>query len=86
MEITQEKLDEIRKLPLCTRLAQLRLLHGFRQKDLAKKMNVSVSSIVNWETESYVPSPQSIMKLANFYELPISYFMDDGIRKKYKRS
>lgn len=85
MEITQEKLDEIRTLPLCSRLTQLRILHGYRQIDLAKKMKVSVSSIINWETESFVPSSQSIMKLADFYNLPLSYFMDDGIRKKYKR-
>ena len=33
------------------RLKELRIKHGFTQHDLAKKLNVSSQTILNWENE-----------------------------------
>lgn len=46
---------------------------------LAKAMNVSQSSVSQWQLGQKTPSRNNMIKLANFFRVPIEYFLDDEL-------
>lgn len=63
-------------------LKQLRLLAGYTQKEVAKKIGVSFISIGRWEDGTFKPTPDKREKLAKLYNVDISVINDSiNIRK-----
>lgn len=46
---------------------------------LAKAMDVSQSSVSQWQLGQKTPSKNNMRKLADFFRVPIEYFLDDGL-------
>lgn len=65
-------------------LAELRQDRNLLQKDIARLVNVSVSTVSNYETGAHFPDIDTIMKLADFFEVPIDYLLGcTNFRLKY---
>lgn len=50
-------------------LKKLRIESGYSQKVLAEKLEITVKTLSHWETGYSEPSIDSILKLANFFEV-----------------
>lgn len=55
------------------RIRELRKEKGLSQRELAKKVGVSFQSISFYENEDRVPKLETWIKLANFFNVPVSY-------------
>ncbi|MEG1999915.1 MAG: helix-turn-helix transcriptional regulator [Evtepia sp.] len=56
-------------------LSELRHDKNLLQKDIANLIHVSVSTVSNYETGAHFPDIQTIMKLADFFQVPIDYLL-----------
>lgn len=63
-------------------LKLIRQVHGLRQKDLAKMMNVSESAIAKWETQREKPSFENQIKLAQIYGMSVEALFNVHPQKK----
>lgn len=64
-------------------LRTLRREKNIGQKELAIYLNVSVSTISNYEKSVHHPDLQTLCKLADYFDVSIDYLMD---RTKYRYS
>ena len=60
------------------RIRTLRLSHNMTQADLAKSLNQSQSSITMYETGRREPDFETLEALADIFNVPIIYFVNDG--------
>lgn len=51
-----------------TLLTKIRQNHGYTQRALAKKLEVSKLSIINWESRRYKPGPHAVRAIRLFIE------------------
>ncbi len=58
------------------RLKELRIKHGFTQHDLAKKLNVSSQTILNWENEIYEPKISQLIQIADLFDVSLDYLLE----------
>lgn len=58
-----------------TRLRELRLENGLRQKDVAEKIGVCTASYGFYENWINKPDPETLVKLANLYNVSIDYLL-----------
>ncbi len=56
-------------------LKQLRLEHSITQKELASVLNVSQNAIFNWENEKREPPIDTIIKIAEYFNVSVDYLM-----------
>ena len=56
-------------------LRSLRLSHGYRQQDLASKLEISTSAYSHYECGDRIPDLASLITLSNFYEININYLI-----------
>ncbi len=56
-------------------LAELRQDKGLLQKDLAAIISVSVSTVSNYETGAHFPDVETLLKLADYFEVSIDYLL-----------
>lgn len=49
-----------------------RLRRGLTQEQLAEKLGVSTTSVMNWETERHSPSPMAASLLEKFFDQKLS--------------
>lgn len=56
-------------------LAELRKDKGILQKDLAFVLNVSVSTISNYETNAHFPDIHTLLKLSDYFKVSIDYLL-----------
>jgi DNA-binding XRE family transcriptional regulator len=65
-------------------LAAARVNAGLTQEEVAKTLQISKSTVVNWEKEKVKPSFASLSALSNLYGLPIDVFKifcpDDSLK------
>lgn len=61
------------------KLRNLRKAAGYTQEGLATKINVSRQTISNWERGYSIPDTENLKIISKFYEVPISYFIDDSV-------
>lgn len=59
------------------KLKELRKNNEMLQKDLAKRLNVSVSTVSMWEVGSNQPSGDDIKKIANLFNVSTDYLLDN---------
>lgn len=64
------------------RIRELRIEKGLRQKDVAEKIGVSTQSFGYYENWVNKPDPETLIKLADLFEVSIDYLLgrenDDG--------
>lgn len=63
------------------KLKELRRNKDMLQKDLAKVLNVSVSTVSMWEVGSNQPSGDDIKKIANLFNVSTDYLLDNEDNK-----
>lgn len=60
---------------LSKKLRQLRSKKGLTQKQLAHYLHCSPSSVSNYENDVYTPGLDTLVLLADFYEVSIDYLL-----------
>lgn len=59
-------------------LVYLRKQAGHTQESLAKAMGVSLGSVAAWELGTRRPSPESLHKIATFFDVSLDYLKQDA--------
>lgn len=72
--MSMEMADKIRKI---------RKKYGLSQEDLAKKLKMAASSISSWERGANKPMMDKLEKMAEMFNVPISYFFGAEDAEKY---
>ena len=57
------------------RIRKVRLEHGIKQKDLARKIGISQGALTNFELGRRKISLEWLLKISRALEVPVSYFM-----------
>lgn len=61
------------------RLKELRNQHHYSQEDLAEKLNVTRQAVSRWENGKAVPDIDNLLLLAELYNVPLDYMLDEKI-------
>ena len=80
-KIPDERIEELKSYPLSYRLARLRTMSDYTQKEAASLMGVHAVTISYWETGFKSPSKRMLEKYIELYDLPINYFDDVEIER-----
>ena len=59
----------------CNRMKELRLEHHLTQKELAKKLNTSNSSVCDWEKGRSQPDLQTLANIATLFDVSTDYLL-----------
>ena len=62
-------------MPIGERLAELRKDRGLKQKEVAKILNVAVSTVSNYETDSHEPDLTSLCRLADLLGVSTDFLL-----------
>ncbi|MGB8954510.1 MAG: helix-turn-helix transcriptional regulator [Tumebacillaceae bacterium] len=57
------------------RLRELRKRHDWTQERVAEKMGVEKTTISNYETETRTPGPETLMRLAQLFDVSLDYLV-----------
>lgn len=57
------------------RIQELRQEKNMSQKELAEKINVSDVAVSRWERGTRIPSAESLLLLANFFNISADYLL-----------
>lgn len=57
------------------RLKELRTERNLSQKDLAKILGTTNSSICDWETDRAQPDMEMLVKLADYFKVTVDYLL-----------
>jgi len=63
------------------RIRDLRKNCGITQKELAKHMQISDSTLSYWEMGRYEPDSKALLKLSRFFKVPIDYILSGDFEK-----
>ena len=68
------------------RLSACRVQVGYTQREVAKKLGVSVKSVADWETGKASPRMEYAQQLSELYKMPLAYmdFSKEGNRVPLK--
>ena len=61
-----------------TKIKKLRAARGMKQDDLAKVIGVSKGTVSVWERNARFPEMDTIQRLVNYFEVPLSFLLDDS--------
>lgn len=56
-------------------IRQLRMEHKLRGEDLGNLFNVTKTAVSNWESGKRTPDPDTIMRLANYFEVSVDFLL-----------
>ena len=65
-------------------IKELRKINKLTQYDLAEKLNYSNKTISRWESGEIIPDVQTINKLSELFEVPLSKMFEPDISTRYK--
>lgn len=70
------------------RLKEMREIKGLTQDTIARELKVSQGTYNNWETGRRTPELQTILKLADYYDIQLDYLFgrDIEMHKRLKNS
>lgn len=57
------------------RIKELRLLNGYNQVELAKKLEITKQTVSNWENNNIQPSIEMLEALANLFSVSTDYLL-----------
>jgi len=63
------------------RIRELRKKRDLTQKELAKHLKVADSTLSYWEMGKYEPDIKALMKLSEFFQVPIDYILGGDFTK-----
>lgn len=67
---------------LSKQLRRLRRKKHLRQADIARELNIVRQTYSNYETGNRLPSLETLMNLADFYQVPVDFLLrEDGPQK-----
>ena len=58
------------------KLKELRENAGYTQRELAKKLNVSISSVGMWESTSQIPTAKKLIEVASLFNVSVDSLLD----------
>ena len=58
------------------KLKELRETKGYTQRELAKKLNVSVSTVGMWESTSQIPTAKKLLEVAALFNVSVDTLLD----------
>ena len=63
------------------RLRQVRMLKGITLEEVSKDIGISIANLSRYESENVEPKKETWVKLADYYDVPVSYLMGlpDGL-------
>ena len=65
----------IMKPKFAEKLKTLRKEKGLKQCELARKLNVTQRKISYWETEQLEPDLETLINIANYFEVTVDYLL-----------
>ena len=66
-----------------SKLKDMRSKRGLTQKDLAKRINKSVSAISAYESNAQTPPTDVLISIAQVLRVPLAYFVDLSCEESY---
>jgi len=66
-------------------LKELRKANKVNQTELADRLGVSRSAISTWETGANEPDTQTLLRIANFFDVSVSYLLGETTLKKIEQ-
>lgn len=63
---------------------KLRKDKGYLQSDIAKILNLGVSTVGMWELGNSHPSDEMIVRIANIFDVSTDYLLDNEISQEFK--
>lgn len=66
-----------------SRLKDMRSKRGLTQKDLAKRINKSVSAVSAYESSAQTPPTDVLISIAEVLRVPLTYFVDLSCEESY---
>ena len=57
--------------------AELRDEAGVTDYEVGKRTGIATSTLSKWKAGRYIPKMDKIKKLANFFGVPIEYFLEE---------
>ena len=69
-------MDKKESVMICDRITQLREQAGYSQAQLAKKLDVTRSSVNAWEMGISMPTTQYVVALAKLFHVSADYLLD----------
>ena len=67
-------------------IAKYRMQKGISQKDLAKSLNVSTSTVALWEVNKRNPTPTTLVDIADFFNISMDIlFSADRKNQSYQK-
>ncbi len=74
--------EEVKQL-VSKNLTKLRKEHGITQGQLAEFLNYSDKSVSSWERGESLPDLGTLKEIADFYQVPVDYFLNTHKYDKY---
>ena len=59
------------------KLRYLMYLHNLTKADVIRATGITRPTLVNWERGRTMPRVKTLQILAEFFEVPVSYFLDE---------
>lgn len=72
---TFEFLENQSKYRLAKKLKELRAVNNLSQCDLSKQVRINPITICKWENCETLPKIKAIIKLSNFFNVSVDYFI-----------
>ncbi len=66
------------------RYSEARDRAGVTDYEVAKQTGVSTSTLTNWKYGRYTPKADKLKKIADYFNLPIEYFLEQEVRDNKK--
>ena len=57
------------------RIKEIRMAHGYSQRDLAEKIGVSSSTVAMWETDKRAPRTKALKRLSELFNVSPMYIL-----------
>ena len=57
------------------RIKEIRMAHGYSQRDLAEKIGVSSSTVAMWETGKRTPDFDTLIRLSDLFDVRTDYIL-----------
>lgn len=52
-------------------------LKGVRSSEVSRKTGISTATLSSWKNGKYTPGADKLQKIADYFNVPISYFLSD---------
>lgn len=86
IEITKERIEELRPYPISYRIQKLRWWSDLTQEEFGKLFGVKQPTVGMWESGANIPRGQVLEQMKVVFDLPSDFFEDAEIVRLKLRS